>query len=237
MGKKRMSKSGSSHIEIILSFIIFIGFLAFVLAIFPVYKSEKSEAGIDAVERGILARARMNLSYSSIVLDSETGEDCFSASYPLDENVIVTDSEGVVVDAVMNSGRIYIRSSGTFFYVYSSDEFVENSFDTGSCKALESDPVIGYDFGLVRESEALSYSELEALNSSYYSDYPGLKSEIGIPDNENFGFSVREMNGNYIIRAARDKHARAETLARDVPIQMFYNNGTSVFLMLNIQEW
>lgn len=235
------NKRGNGHIETVLSFIIFISFVIFLFSVFPVYKSGKSKVGLDSAERGILNFTGSKLTYFTIAING-TPSKCFYFDYYVSGKAIVKNASGERVEAKSSGDRIYINDSSDFYNIYISDEFVENSFPIENCENLSKLPHdlshdLNYEKGLVREEDVISYNKTLALIERYNSSYATLKTGFGIPKGEDFGFRITDLKGIVMLNTTKKRIDRIEVLASNVPEQVIYENGSSVFVMLNIQTW
>jgi len=226
-----MNKKGISHIEMILSFVIFMGFLIFVLSIFQPFKTEeKGDINLDTLEREILDKIVVNVESFSINLVSK--KDCFYFPYSTDK-VAVKDEDGEIVEGYSSGGNIFIRSSKQFFYIYSSNEFIEKSF-SGSCNALKE---TDYSLGLFKTLKMASSIKLEQLQQDYTQDYENTKKVLEIPASQEFSFSVRDTLGTNLLGVEKQVPRTEKVLARDVPIQISYPDGNFKYAVLNIRTW
>lgn len=233
-------KALAIHVEMVLSFIIFIGFIIFLLAAFPVYKSSKSTIGLDAAERGISDFVRLDVRYFTVVLNKTIASGnncfCFENSSQLDKVVAVNDG-GELIGANYSDGWVCINDTDSFHSIYSSSDFKEASF-TGECENLNK-TLNDYLIGLEDDIEMVSYNKTLKLIENYTSNYENLKKSLGIPIKENFGFKVVNLKGEEILglKAMKNIPAKTQVLARNVPVQIAYGNGSFVFAMINVQEW
>lgn len=231
-------KALAIHIEMILSFIIFAGFVIFLLTAFPVYKTSKSTLGLDAAEREISDFVRLDARHFTVILNTTAGKNCFcfESNSQLDKVVAINEREELV-GAYYSNGIVCINDAENFHSVYSSGDFKEDRF-TGDCENL--DKTKGeYLIGLEDEVSMVSYSKIVNLIESYNSGYENLKKSMGIPEREDFGFRVTNLKGEEILNlsAMKNKPARVQVSARSFPGQIVYENGSSVFAMINVQEW
>jgi len=234
-------KRGTSNLEIILSFVIFIGFLFFMFLMFPITTTEKSKVGLDAAEQGIINFTKTEMVYFTFVINDTkallkaSGKGCFWLESEVNvKNITVKNENDTLLNATKIGSAIYINGTGKFYQVYSSSEFGMRNFDTKDCKELKTGD---FELGVVREYSAVSYNKIKTLNSSYFSGYSDLHVQFNIPKREGFGFILREINGNEIFRAIKERSARAEILARDVPVQIAYQNGSLRYGILHLETW
>jgi len=234
------NKKGMSHVEIILSFVIFVGFLIFAFSIFNPFKvSDEKEVYLNIVERGIRERTSVEFKFLSLSLDQSLKRECFYFEYNL-SNIIVKNESYDFVEALSQNGgnkrKIYINGTGSFFYVFSCEEFDESIFSTQGCKKLKRG---NYTLGPLRRYDVTSYSKLKNFTKKYDSNYERLKEEIGLPSSKDFSFSVRETKEPWKIILGVNKTISKQVgiLARDVPMQIVYRNGTLKYALLNIEVW
>lgn len=238
--EKLFNKRAISHLEVILSFVIFIGFLIFMLAIFNPFSSDNSNRiFLDVLERGILDYSDVDVSLITLSIDIEPEvfpNDCFSINYNF-TNISVRDKNDAIVQAYSETtpigGKIYINSIDNFFYIYSSPEFEERLF-SGTCPVV---PSALYNLGLFRSYKFLANSSLTRLISEYRNNYEGLKQKLEVPLTQEFSFVVKEYSGNVLYDAGRANLGGVKILAREVPVQIVYSDGSFKTAILGIKIW
>lgn len=236
----RNKKGSSGHIEIVISFLIFISFVIFLFSVFPVYKSGKSEVGLDAAEHGILNFASEDVYYFTVILNltEQLKEDCFCIYYASQNpgNPIAKNESGNLVNTTFSlADGICINDKEKFHVIYSSYEFKETPVDKSKCKILSK--LSGdYLIGLESSTRMIFYDKVVSLTNEYNSNYEKLKGDFGVPKKEDFKFKITDLKGAEILGTAKNT-GRVEVLARNIPGQLAYENGSSVFVMLNIQAW
>ena len=224
------SKRGASHIEVILSFVIFLGFLMFLIAMFNPFSSSSRGDNLDYVERAIRNSTEVELEFATLGLESEQpGGKCFYLDYYLKNSIYVKNESLDNLASLNSESRIYLENSGTFFYIYSSMEFVSEAFDIAECKKLKN---IDYHLGLYRNYSVISFNKLSLLNQDYNSNYPELKSRLGIKGE--FAFNVRDTSRNSILNL---NSQGGNVYSREVPIQIVYGNGTLKYAIMTVQTW
>lgn len=231
----KLNKKAITHIEVIISFVIFVGFIIFLFIFLkPLKNQELSPTILDSSEYEIDNYANVNYSYISVKLNDSSLE-CFILPIKMGK-VVVNDEDKHLVSAESIDEEVYVLGIKRNFYaIYSSLIFNENSFvHPDYCPRLTKD---NYTLGLLRETKVLSYDRLVELKERYNQDYKNLKKEFNIPESNNFGFSVRESNGNKIITALNKQPSKINIIARDVPSQLLYTNGTIKYVIMNIQAW
>jgi len=255
--KNRMNKRGMSHIEVILSFVIFLGFLIFLFAIFMPFKtSNGSDVYLDIASREIKNNISAQVNFFTLRLN-EQSTGCFYFDYNASLTKVNVQNENYIKIDAMNrelsqqeisaaaaaaaaggksikpdtEKRVIISGEGKFFYIYSYEEFNESDIDEQTCKQLEKED---YVVGLFRSHNMVSFKKLEAFRDSYNLDYESVKKEIGIT--QDFKFSVRDTLNKDILNITK-KVPKTKVFARDEPIQIVYTNGSFKYAILNIQLW
>jgi len=235
-----MNKKGVSHLEMIISFIIFSGFVLFLLIYFPITNPGGNSMALDYAEKGVLDFVNMKMIYYTIALDDSIipnlpSEGCFNLSSEL-RNISVRDETDNIIDAYSDSKNNYIQISGKFYTIYSSSLFYEkNPGNLVSCTVLKE--IEHYLIGTTRVYNIVSYEKISQLRNNYEHDYSSLHDRLGIPVKNDFGFILRDTEGKEIMKAVKQKPNRAEVFARDIPVQVAYNNGTFNYFILNVQAW
>ena len=233
------NKRGITHVEIILSFAIFVGFFIFLMAIFrPFSTSSGGEIYLDVVEREIKKSVSADVYFQTIKInESITINDCFCLEYKLG-NVIVKNEFETIITAETGE-NLCIKSTGKFFYVYSSKEFPDsdsNALYNSDCQNLLKDK--NYVLGLIRSYSFYSNNKLNKLHFRTMQNYDDVKDELEIAKSEDFSFSLRDKETNEIIlENTKNATKMRRVLARDVPIQLVYNDGGFDYAMLNIKVW
>ncbi len=243
-------KRGISHVEVVLSFIIFISFLTFLFLFFnPIKTIKNNPLFLDVVEREIKKNVSTNFSILTLKLDDPPSSNnppklCFYFTYDSDlgnvtvKKMIQDNYEEVqAYSKDIGNGRkkIYINdANNNFFYLYFSPSFNENEFAGVNCLKYKKEE---YSLGLLRSYVAESYDKLIELNNTYYRNYNELKNLFKIPNSIDFSFSVRDSLGNNIISARKEIKRKTNVFSKDSNIKILYNNGTIKYAILNVQVW
>ncbi len=221
------SKKAASHIEVILSFVIFLGFLIFLLAVFNPFTSSTRGNNLYYAERAIRNSTEVELEFMTISFNG-TKKDCVYFDYKLQSGIYAKNESFGETRAKNQDNKIYLEGGGRFFYIYSSPEFEQQDFSPNiNCKDMKD-----YRIGLYRNYSVISFNKLDLLIQEYDSDYLGLRARLGIKGE--FAFNIRDTSGNQILLA--NKQGK-KIYAKDVPIQLVYSNGTLKYAIMNIQTW
>ncbi len=232
-------KRGVSHIEEVISFVIFIGFLVFAYLFFSPFRGDRTlDSTLDYAYREIKSFSEMDVqSYSVFITDnslSDTpiGIQIGTISYP---NVSVEDSGGNIIDS-------YVQLNGNFVYFdmppdkfarikYGEDYWQNPNFISGA-------NLIADQYTISSSEEKKIYSIKRAVNLSteyklYYSD---LKKRFNLPNRVDFGFSFTLENGS-VIKAEQVIPDNAEVKARNERVEFTLLAGEEQFADLIVKVW
>ena len=178
-----MNNKGISHIEVILSFLLFITAVGFGLYFFNSSSNVRlAETIISYAFREIEKNTSINLEVYSVTINGSaipSGEIALNFS-GVGRNVTVITYEGERLNSSrggQNGELVYISSSNwrdkEFIYVIFGEEFFEDSL-------LESEEHNKdyYRIGSYESREVISEKRLKILNQTYYKDYRGLKLSL-----------------------------------------------------------
>ena len=229
-----MDKRGLSHVEMILSFVIFFSFLMFVyIYLVPHIKIVPDYPSLNNAEKLIIKHVEMNVDFFSLALNVTKFKDCFSVDNfgTLNWNVLVKNKDGETVSSQI-AGILRISLSGNFYYIYFSEDFEASSDDLNGCGKL--DFTKGeYELGSKRSETWASFEKLKRLNESYNADYAGLKETLGIK--QDFAFSLTSSSGEVLIKADREKPVK-NVLAKE-SVAKVYNKNNIENDVLTILVW
>lgn len=229
--KFRKNKKGS-HVGVILSFGIFVTFMVFLyVALEPALQTqEEQKILIDKLKPSIKDRISANFTTMTISNSSATGCIVINNYEYADMNsTLVKDPEGNIVGSNVSGGHLYIDADGDDFYkIYSSDVSLNSQgFSPSGCS--------GFEKGIQRKSREVSEEKALDLIDYYNSNYSLLKDELGVLDENNFGFDFIYDNGTAV-------ETETTNLTRDVfiekfPTQYFNDDATRKGGFFRIKIW
>ena len=214
-----MKKRGLSHIEVILSFIIFIGAVGFALYFFsPTNSSRLVDTSLDYVNREISKNITVNLKTYSINVNNSNNQVNNAGALAVNISGICENDDGIIM--TMNlSGEVFQSKVGSsdnkcssssgdivyignniwapedFVYVKVSEDLNESSNAIGASPALNDS---FYKLSTVNSEDLFSEKRILHLNKTYHEDYYGLKKQFNLPGRVNFGFSFSFTTGDEI---------------------------------------
>jgi hypothetical protein len=213
---KRGSKNRrGSHIDVILSFVIFISFVIFFYAMIQpnITAREGKTAFLNYMESEIARNlSGRDLTAISILAEPQNPHTClqltgFAANAGISSlNLVLENSTGSIFPAYKSGGDLYIDmaadpNSKLFNAYYSPDFEVIEDNSLGGCTALILDtPPNSYS---INREESYTYSyiwgnDIVKLIESYNSDYNSVKEQFDISEVNNFGFDFTYQDGTVI---------------------------------------
>ena len=227
----------ASHVGVILSFVIFVTLLVFLFSIFgsPIKFSQSKDPLLDYLEIELESRLTTNLTIITISPPAEEKE-CIqinNAGLGLSGlKTIVKDKDNNIILSKISGDYLYIKwTAQEFFKIYYAKELTNINSDVGTdCYVL-----VGGDINSYREDYFYSEDKVDEFISSYESNYSQLKSELGIPINNEFSLSFIDSKGN--ITQTEQKDVSVEIYSRDLPIQYFDEMANINSGFINIKVW
>lgn len=187
-----------SHVSFIISFILFISFLIFFIGIIKPF--EKVETGKSSLLKHLEDEIIKSVSDDVLVISAleDQSADCLEINN-------------------LNIKNYIAKQEGNLLKIYSSDEFPSNAF---SCNPAQQ----GYEIGLIRTQKYVIQSKVLELNDSYNADYKTLKENFGIPEANDFEFSLLDINKNSLIKTEFKEIPQIEVFAESIPVTYFDEN-------------
>lgn len=233
-------KKAANHIEMVISFVMFALFVFFLLVYLnPVRNQNISNVLLDAIQNSIEKNATIQL--IELPLNLKTGIDiCFSMLNPFNtsdsRNIFVKDYNGKILKFSLSGDNINAEKSGSFYYFYFADSiFSIPSLEAILCTQLaDSD----YDFAASRTYDIFFLPKLQGIKNTYNADYNRLREDFNFPLGYDFAVNITDVvTRQDILSMGVKKPARVEVIAREVPAEILYNDGSRVEAVINIQVW
>jgi len=222
-----LNKKGT-HVGFIISVIIFIGFVIFLLMYLrpSVTESEEQKYLLKTTEEKIEDLASYNLMSFTIKIDdgfSYEGNagpvncffidvnDIFGDDIQGEERkkIIVKDEESAVITQYgLSSNKkslVIYHENKKFFKIYQSEHFTAVSNINPSSSGCVEVPEENYLIGLVRNKDYIFHKGILELKDRYDSTgYGVLKTELEVPDINDFGFKLKDSAKVEIIDATKE---------------------------------
>ncbi len=195
-------KKGASHVEIVISFILFVSFVLFAIYFFkPVNSDRVVDTTLDYTYREVIKNASSSLEIHNVKLNRATPEGAqnnywvIDLDYVEDFKVVAFDPSGNRVNAEYGSGKITLETSSADFVELRLNEDLEEMGPGGGNSGTNS-----YELGSHISKNILTEKKLLLLNQTYFENYDSLKEQFNLPRRANFGF---EFSGGDLEISAR----------------------------------
>ena len=229
-----MGKRGLSHIEFVISFVIFVAFITFAFMFFsPLQSNRTLKSTLDYAWLEVDDATKSNLETYSVVIGSSVpiGNMGIDIDAPSGFNASVEDSSGSPIPS-------YIDDNGAVYFSKPSDNFVRIKYSLvfSNGNVIYGALTANYQISS-SESEELHFEKLfDDLNKSYFSDYNQLKKDFNLPNRMNFGF-VAKFNETYEITALRNIPEESEVLSKNERFQAVSKSGIKKYVDVRVLVW
>ncbi len=246
-----MNKKGISHIEMIISFVIFLGIVV-VIFIFlrPIREPTLSNVVLDIVERGMQGEASSTLATIPFKIDETIFANitflCFRVAHPLDiddadpdklhtSNILLKKSTNNPLAFDIESDYLEIAEEDPFYSLSFSftEIFPQEALGRDYCPLVPEDKVV---FSAPRTETLYSFSKLSQISVDYAENYNALKGRWFVPSKNDFAIKVLDAGGNVLFDMPRNVPPRRDVFAREIEGQML--RGTDVErITINVRVW
>tara|TARA_Y100000310_G_C20425891_1_gene689029 strand:- start:151 stop:855 length:705 start_codon:yes stop_codon:yes gene_type:complete len=233
----RIKRGGFSHVEAILSFVIFFGFLIFAFLFFSPFETGrtlKSSLDFSVIEINQYAEAEIE-SYSIVFDTTNTGTIGIDLARPsINHQAIVERSDGTGIGYVFSGNAIHFQKPGNDFIKITYGYDFVGLTGTGTGGIL----VEGSEYEISSSDKRNVYTEnnFTKLKNSYETDYLGLKTEFNIPNRVDFGFILRYDDGTGV-EAENEIPDNFEVLSQVDRIEVITGTGEIKFADLIVKVW
>ena len=222
------NKKGSSHFEILISFVLFVGFTLFLLfTLEPTKKDLLEESILFNVQSVFFEQTTTNVSY---VLVDTTGSGCPGG---WESARICRPGELSWVDEAIWSKA----GKDCLFNVYTSSEFKDKgSSDLDNelndvCNRSNTNK--NYSIGYIYREDVLSNKTLITMKNRYNSQYATLKDELKVPEVVDFAID----SSDDLFDMTKTVPDEAEVIAGTYRKKVLYANGSIINHDFTIKVW
>jgi hypothetical protein len=232
-----MKKRGSTHVGVVLSFVIFVVFLVFLYSILikPIITQNDKEYLLENLRIKLIENISEELTVSSINIESAP-KNCIRLQNLINDSGI--NSKIIVKDKLGNDQISYVlnndleisrNNNETFFKIYHSNEFEEvSNVGENPCDLKN------YEKGLIRTSKYVFETKIIDLMNEYENNYETLKEELKIPLGSEFNFGFTYSNKTLI---TIEKNISTNIYAVEIPVQYVDKESNILLGSINIRIW
>jgi len=240
-----MKNKRGSHIDAIISFMVFIGIIIFLYAVIqPKVASQQDKMEmLGYAEAQIAENVSANL--TTVPIGIKASGNCFeftgfSTVTGISSPHAIIGDGSATYSLGSSSGDIYVSSVGnlpSFLILSDSPIFSETgSFQGETCKALTyGASENGYTVGEVRTDRYIFSSEISKVISDYSSNYDKVKQQLSIPAGTDFGFSFTYQNQTNI--GTDDYPPSQNVYVENFPVRYIDESGNIKAGNLVIRIW
>ena len=210
--RKKIGKKAQSHVEIMLSFVIFVGALIFIFIFLnPFAKTAEKVSVIDDIQKIVVKDISSEIGKLSVIGDSGIVDYAFPLEY----------------------GNNFVEVQETFSNPIKCQLYFSDVFGAGSKNCQ----FTSYALGVYSKEEMIVWDKIILLKQDYETDYNSLKSLLKISDD--FSFSFKNIGGGEIgvLSVSKDPPVGVNVESKDFPVRVIDSSGNINELILNIRVW
>ena len=219
-----LNKRGISHVEVIMSFVLFFGFVSFAFYFFSPFESGRTlDSSLDYAFDEVLENVSTTLESYSVVFP--TG--CSDQTVKIDSAI-----SGNYFGGTRDGTKFCGFGPGDFITILISEDF---TYSAGSCNDVTS-PCSSISSS--ENKKVLSENKIDELKSIYDDDekYSKIKENFNLPGRIDFGFSLVFDDESSIV-AEKEIPSNLEVVAKEDRIEIIRQNGNIEFADLIIKVW
>ena len=209
-----MNKIASSHVEMIISFVLFAGFLTFLFLFLNPVSQVSNLPEVEIIKDKVIKEVSSDTGKLSIIVGSSN--DCYSG------DLSGYGSDFIEVKDVNNLRR---------YTLYFGDFFDSNLVNKISCLDKEGN---NFTLGGFLEGEIVVYDKVSELKERYDSNYLGLRDSLDV---EEFTFTLYDLDRNPEIDVDGRIPGNIVVASIDVPINVIYDDARMEEKVLNVRAW
>ena len=229
-----MLKRGLSHIEFVLSFIIFIAFILFAFIFFnPFHSGRTLKSTLDYSWLEVTQKTNDEIETYSVSIDpTMTNSIAIEIPDTNGYNATVEDIDGSVIDAYLKNGAVYFeKPQDGFVKIKYSKVFPNGLTRTGTI--LDDD---NYYISSSKSEELYFEKLFLELNDTYFSNYSSLKKDFNLPNRVEFGFVVK-FKDNFEIISLNEIPEGYEVLSKGDRVEIIRNSGKREYADIRVLVW
>ena len=234
-----IAKRGLSHIEVMISFVLFLSFVGFILFFFnPFTNSRLADSSLSYLENKFANDFSAELRQISIKISDYYGDEeipILIPDIPSEMNVGVESKEGRVLPSIRDtlSGMVYLDRQGeNFVILLFSEDLTPYSPPPGQTAPFSEE---NYTIASTINKKVLSERKILELNESYYREYNGLREMLSLPGSVDFDFALLLRNNEIV--GERKLPQGQEVFSSFKREEVLLQNGEREFADLIVRVW
>lgn len=238
---KRRDKKGS-HVEIIISFIIFVTFIFFLFSMIEpsIGTNKEKENIINHIEATLTDLISADMTIITINVLSSTSQECIELNNEIDglginSRVVAKGSSEQSFNCSTSADLTDLRierdsTSDSFLKIYSSNAFSPVESSSSTCQSVQRNAE--YSLGLTKTSNYIFESKMLDLLGE---DRETLRDTLNVPDGVSFGYGLVLSNGTTI--ETSEEEISTSIYIREKSIEYVDLEGNILMGYLKIKIW
>ncbi|MDO8508463.1 MAG: hypothetical protein Q7S27_02140 [Nanoarchaeota archaeon] len=254
-----MEKRGISHIEVILSFLIFIGFIMFALYFFsPFEGSRLIESSLEYAFIDLIKNTSVELKIYPVVIEGDTknkAENIIEIEIPENDNELNLRVENYLGEPIPSRRSstdlklIRVKLEDSIFDNFDGKGFINMKFSKDITSYSPPEDLNGaiidqssgkmYNIGSGNVIKAISEKKLIDLKTLYEispEDYNNIKKSFNLPSRVNFGFAM-VYDGGQKIETTKEIPPGVEVFSKKKRIEILNLGGKIEFGEIIVKVW
>lgn len=223
------NKKGSSHFEILISFVLFVGFTLFLLfTLEPTKKDLLEESILFNVQSVFFENTTTNVSYVLVDYNKNKTNPNDNTCNDNNDNQVCYPPE---IESDGNKIHVPVPEKQCVSVVYASNEF-SSSIINKKCQINEATR-LKYLIGYIYREDVLSNRSLITMKNRYNSEYATLKDELKVPEVVDFAID----SSDDLFDMTKTVPDEAEVIAGTYRKKVLYANGSIINHDFTIKVW
>jgi len=245
MKTMKIKNKRGSHVGVVVSFAIFVTFLFFVYAILePTMTTERDKQYIlDYLKLNLVDNVSSDMTTMTVYIEEPVPKNCVKINSVVgeipehDELLFKNQDDETLIYEISGDGfRIEVGYGFNGFLKIYHAEGLNSSLGTPECTG--NTPINQIEPTFIKTYSQIFESKIGDINESYYTNYEGLKSELGIPEGTEFSFYLWDSERNEIFKAENQVPPTTKSVyVEEIPIQYVDEQGNIKFGFLVIKVW
>lgn len=228
-----MERRGASHIEVILAFLLFISAVTAAIYFFsPAYKSGVAESTIDYAYKAIKDGLQVDLTTYYVAFPEG---DPAKVTNPATGTIRIENYGGDIADySFVDENKLCINTNSNMAVIYASGR-IEANHEGANCEPAPGSSSLKATVSSSVKESVISEDKAEKMAEDYESGYEDLKSDLNIPAERDFSFSLNLAGSNIV--AEKNIPRGISVYAKSEKLKVIMKDGKREFADLIVKIW
>jgi hypothetical protein len=245
-----MKKRGTSHIEMILAFILFLGVLASIFIFFNPFKDQSlNTQSAQHLSRVLKNLASVNVTSITIIINTSStipkaptqfGINLSEAAgiFPLGNRCVIKNGSGNFLPGNFSKNILYTMwddENGTTFFITCSENLFDASVFAITCTSANINPLF-FRIASFYSNTIVSEKKMMEFQQAYLTSYEGLRNMTGLSPEQEFGFFLT-IPPDTILYAKKDATTGTDVVVAQQPVEVLRLNQDRAYASLEVFLW